>query len=548
MTAGRGTTLPRPAFTNRAVKRRRQRGAIAGATGLVAVVALWLAVGPAQLGGPASFATIVGSSMEPGLERGDLAVVRTQETYRVGDAVLYDDPELGAKVLHRIVRVEDGRYVLKGDNNDYLDETRPEEAQIVGKLWTSVPRAGVVAEWMHQPRHAALVVGLTTLLALGSGAGFGLARRRDRPLVPSPAGRAGGAGPPRVQPVLAALGAVAALAALLALTAFTHPLVRTEVVEEAYAHQGAIDYSAQVARNAVYPDGEVATGQPVFLRLVRRLRLDFHYRLDSPVPVSARGRIALDARLADGRGWSRTLPLAPEQSFRGTDAAVTGTLDLRRIQSLVDDLQALTGSAQAAYSLTILPRVSVTGRRGAAPIDASFAPSVAFDVGDGRLQPNLEGGAGVGPFAPRAAERTSRSVPNELSLGPVDLAVGTARRVSLLGLVGSLLLIALVAWPLLRRREDDEASRIAARYGALLLPVATRPPDWVRVTDLADMAGLVRLAEHHGRMILHLVEGSCHSYVVEEGGNVYRYTVGEPMRPAPRLVPADLEDTFVSGR
>ena len=192
--------------------------------------------------------------------------------------------------------------------------------------------------------------------------------------------------------------------------------------------------------------------------------------------------------------------------------------------------------------------MNVTGRGGAEPIDASFAPSVAFDVGDGRLQPNLEGGAGVGPFAPRAAESTSRSVPNELSLGPADLAVGTARRVSLLGLVGSLLLIALVAWPLLGRREDDEASRIAARYSALLLPVATRPPDWVRVTDLADMAGLVRLAEHHGRMILHLVDGSRHSYVVEEGGNVYRYTVGEPMRPAPRLVPADLEDTFVSGR
>ena len=546
MTAGRGTTLPRPALVNPTVKRRRQRGAIAGATGLVAVVALWLAIGPTQLGGPASFATIVGSSMEPGLQRGDLAVVRTQESYGVGDAVLYDDPELGAKVLHRIVRVEAGRYVLKGDSNEYLDEARPEEAQIVGKLWTSVPRAGLVAAWVHEPRHAALVVGLTTLLALGSGAGFGLARRRDGPPRPAPAVRAGRGGTPRVQPVLAALGAVSALAVLLAVIAFTRPPVRTEVVEEAYVHQGAIGYSARVAHNAVYPDGEVATGQPVFLRLVRRLRLDFHYRLDSPVPVSARGRIALDAQLADGRGWSRTLPLAPERSFRGTEAAVTGTLNLRRIQSLVDDLQALTGSAQAAYSLTILPRVSVTGRRGAEPIDASFAPSVAFDIGDGRLQPNLEGGAGVGPFVPRAAESTSRNVQNRLSLGPADLAVGAARRVSLLVLVGSLLLIALFAWPL--RREDDEASRIAARYGTLLLPVATRPPDWVRVTDLADMAGLVRLAEHHGRLILHLVEGSRHSYVVEESGNVYRYTAGEPVWPAPRLVPADLEDTFVSGR
>ncbi|HWN21912.1 MAG TPA: signal peptidase I [Gaiellaceae bacterium] len=531
------------------MKRRRQKGAIAAAAGLVAVVALWLAVGPMQLGGPASYATIVGSSMEPVLERGDLAIVRTQESYGPGDAVLYDDPELGAKVLHRIVRVEAGRYVLKGDNNDFLDETRPGEAEIVGKLWTSIPRAGLVAEWVHQPRHAALVVGLTTLLALGSGAGFGLARRRSGspgtvpPLRPGEAAAAAD-----VQPALAALGAVIVLSALLALIALTRPAVRTEVVEEAYAHQGTIDYSAHVARNAVYPDGEVTTGQPVFLRLVDRLRLEFRYQLQSQASVSIRGRVALDARLADGRGWSRTLPLAEEQPFRGPEATVTGTLNIRLLQSLVDDLQALTGSAQAAYSLTILPRVSVTGRNGVDPIDASFAPAVAFDFGDLRLQPNLEAGAGVGPFAPRQAESASRTVPNELSLGAVDLPVGAARRLALLGVAGSLLLAALVAWPRLRRDERDDVSGIVARFGPLLLPVASRPPDWARVTELADMDALVRLAEHHGRMILHLVDGSRHSFVVEEGGNAYRYTVGGPTWPAPRLVAHDLEDTVVPRR
>ena len=548
MTAGRGSAAPRPADTFPAVKRRRQRGAIAGATGLVAVVALWLAVGPTQLGGPASYATIVGNSMEPALQRGDLAIVRTQESYGPGDAVLYDDPELGAKVLHRIVRVEAGRYVLRGDNNDFLDETRPHEAQIVGKLWTSVPRAGLVAEWVHQPRHAALVVGLTTLLALGSGAGFGLARRRRRSPGTVPPVPSGGTAPADVQPALVALGAVIVLSALLALLAFTRSPVRTEVVGEAYAHQGTIDYSARVGRNAVYPDGEVTTGQPVFLRLVDRLRLEFSYRLQSQAAASIRGRIALDARLTDGRGWSRTLPLAEEQPFRGPQATVTGTLNLRRLQSLVDDLQALTGSAQAAYSLTILPRVSVTGRNGADPIDTSFAPAVAFDFGDLRLQPNLEAGAGVGPFAPRQAESASRTVPNELSLGVVDLSVGAARRLALLGLAGSLLLAALVAWPLLRRDERDEVSGIVARFGPLLLPVATRPPDWARVTELADMESLARLAEHYGRMILHLVDGSRHSFVVEEGGNVYRYTAGGPDWPAPRLVAHDLADTFVSGR
>ncbi len=287
-----------------------------------------------------------------------------------------------------------------------------------------------------------------------------------------------------MQPALAVLGAVAVLAALLAVSAFTRPLVRTEVVEEAYVHQGAIDYSARVARNAVYPDGEVATGQPVFLRLVRRLRLDFHYRLDSPVPVSARGRIALDARLADGRGWSRTLPA-------GARAVVPrhGGCGRRNAGSAADPVsRGRSPGADRICPGRVLPHDPAPRERVGPP----------WRRADRRLLRPVRGlrrRRRPAPAEPRGrcrcrALRAARGgehvtqCPDELSLGPADLAVGTARRVSLLGLVGSLILIALVAWPLLGRREDDEASRIAARYGALLVPVATRPP-----TGPCDRAG-----------------------------------------------------------
>lgn len=529
--------------------RRKQRGVTLAAAGLVAVAALWLSVGPTQLGGPVSYATIVGSSMEPILQRGDLAVVRAQGSYQPGDSVLYADPELGANVLHRIVRVEGGRYVLKGDNNEFVDAARPDESQIVGKLWTSVPKAGLLAEWVHQPRHAALLVGLTTLLALGGGAGVGVARQRGRGARSRAGARSSGAAQSEIQPMLIALAAVLAVFTLLGLVAFTRPVTRTDVVDEAYAHQGTIEYSARVARNAAYPDGRLATGQPVFLRLVERLRVEFRYRLESQARVAAQGRIALDARLADGRGWSRTLPLAPERPFLGTEATVSGTVDLGRVQALVEQLQAVTGSGQAAYSLSILPRVAVTGRNGSEAIDSTFAPSVAFDLGDLRLQPRLEAGEGVGPFAPRQSESAPRTVPNRLSLGGLGISVGSARRLSLLALLASLLLGALVAGPLLRRRDGDEPARIGTRFGHLLLPVTGRPQDWVRVTELADMEGLVRLAEHHGRMILHLADGSRHTYVVEEGGNVYRYVaaVGSA-QPAPRPLQPELEDTGAATR
>ena len=68
-------------------------------------------------------------------------------------------------------------------------------------------------------------------------------------------------------------------------------------------------------KSAAYPDGHVSTGEPVFQRLVPRLRVTFTYGLESELPVTADGRIALDARISDGRGWERMLPLAPERPF-----------------------------------------------------------------------------------------------------------------------------------------------------------------------------------------------------------------------------------------
>jgi hypothetical protein len=88
-----------------------------------------------------------------------------------------------------------------------------------------------------------------------------------------------------------------------------------------------------------------------------------------------------------------------------------------------------------------------------------------------------------------------------------------------------------------RRSHGDQSDRIAARFGHLLLPVASRPQDWARITELADVESLVRLAEHYDRMVLHLVERDAHSYVVEEGTGIYRYRTS-PSESFPPIVEA----------
>jgi signal peptidase I len=531
------------------MKRRSLIRVFAGALGLLLLAAGWLFFGPTQLGGSTSYAVIVGTSMEPMLHRGDLAVIREEGTYRTGDVVLYEASELGANVLHRIVRVQDGRFVLKGDNNDFLDSEQPTEDQIVGKLWLSAPQVGRVTDWLHAPSHAGLLVGLATLLALGGGAGIGAARRRRSPKdTPRPerSARSASVAAGDPLPLLGALGVASVLFAVLAILSFTRPATVTEPVAEAYLHQGRFEYSASVPRNAVYPDGRVTTGEPVFLRLVPRLQVSFGYELEARQPVEANGRVRLDARVSDGRGWERILQLAPERGFRGKHVSVHGTVDLRAIESLADEIRRLTGTAQATYTVTLMPRVTVTGRAGRDPIDATFAPELPFDLGDLRLQPNLQGsGQGVGPFAPREAGAGTHVTAGRLELGAVSLPVRTARRLSLIGLVASLLLGALALAALLQRYRGDEHERISARYGHLLLPLRARPQEWTRMTELADIAGLVRVAEQHDRLIFHLVEAGQHSYLVEDAGSVFRYrTKPEAARlpPPPALPPEAVGD------
>lgn len=525
------------------MKRRSLTRLLAGVLGLAFLAAGWLFLGPTQVGGTTSYAVIFGSSMEPSLRRGDLAVIRSQSTYRPGDVVLYDSPQLSSKVLHRIVRVEGDRFVLKGDNNDFLDSEQPTEEQIVGRLWLSVPAVGHVSEWLREPAHSALLVGLATLLALGGGVGVGAARRRRRgsaareeaPRETRPSG-AGGGDP---QPLLVGIGVALAAFGLLALLAFTRPTTAVETIPDAYAHQGRFAYEGVVRPNAVYPDGRVSTGEPLFLRLVPRLRVSFDYQLESRLPAEAAGNVSLAARVSDGRGWERTLPLAPARPFAGRSVSTSGTLDLRRVQALIDRLRDLTGSAQSVYTVVVVPRVTVKGSVGGEPLDAVFAPALAFEFGDLRLQPKLDGsGEGVGPFARREPGTGTRATANRVELGALSLPVTTARRLSLIGLVASALLGLLGLALLLQRFRGEEQARIAARYGHLLLPVVSRPQEWARVTELADIESLVRLAHHHDRMILRVVDGDEHAYVVEEGGSVYRYrTLPRPAGPLPPVVP-----------
>src|SRR5581483_4629369 len=111
---------------------------------VVALVIIASLLHPLGFPGPATAVIIKGSSMLPTYKSGDLVIVKSQNSYQVGDAVAYKVPQgqLGAgdTVIHRIIggNGRDG-FNLQGDNNKSADPWHPTTGDIVGKQWLYLP-------------------------------------------------------------------------------------------------------------------------------------------------------------------------------------------------------------------------------------------------------------------------------------------------------------------------------------------------------------------------------------------------------------------------
>lgn len=148
------------------------------ASALLTVVA-WTSLAPVAVGGPTAYVVTQGTSMLPNFEADGLVVTRTQQDYRTGDVVAYRNRELKAVVMHRIIRRDGERYVLQGDNNDFLDTYRPTRGEVIGRQWLHWPGGGRWFRLVRTPMTFAVV--LAVLGAVASTAfATPISRRRRR--------------------------------------------------------------------------------------------------------------------------------------------------------------------------------------------------------------------------------------------------------------------------------------------------------------------------------------------------------------------------------
>ena len=524
-----------------------------GAASLFAAAVAWYFLAPQSVGGRVAYTVVTGQSMEPTLRADDLAIVREAPSYGRGDAVAYRSSHLGQIVLHRIVEVEDGRFVLQGDNNDFLDADHPRSSDVIGRLWVRIPKAGFFVSYLRSPVGLA-ACGVAILSILGFFSTGERRRRRARRLrsdsdhgdtveqlpISKPA-YLPAIGRPPVRAVQ--VGAIAVLLcmaayALFGYAAFTRSLFKRTERDIDYSHRAAFEYSAAAPEGPVYQAPKVRTGDPVFVRLVDQLDVafDYSFETDATADVKAAGR--MDAVLRSDNGWTRAIEIAAPTVSRDGQLRLSGRLDLDEIESVVRRVERMTGMAPGTYGVSLEPHIEVAGTIAGEDINESFEPALAFQLDDiqlGLVRPDHNGTKT--PLADllepaRDGSITSHElVAQPLVIGGREVSVVAARRSALTGLaIGVLLLVAFgIAW--MRRRPVGELQRIQARYGSLLIRIEDVPDLGRETVDVPDFETLVRLAQQFEQPIMCLAQHEDHIYMLYFDGLLYRYRISGGTEP-----------------
>lgn len=157
-----------PARIRSASLRRPRLRQLAGMAFLILAALVWTQLGTTALGGRSSYVVTDGVSMLPHFKANGLVITRTESNYRVGEVVAYHNRQLGTVVMHRLIAIDGGKYIFKGDNNNFVDSYQATRADLVGKEWIYLPGAGAYLNKLRQPAAFGVLLAVITLLSLWS--------------------------------------------------------------------------------------------------------------------------------------------------------------------------------------------------------------------------------------------------------------------------------------------------------------------------------------------------------------------------------------------
>jgi signal peptidase I len=480
------------------------------------LVVIWISFAPVKIGGQVSYVMVNGISMEPGYHTGDLVLVRKAHTYQVGDVVTYRDAEMGSYVIHRIIGIEQGLFVLKGDNNSWIDSSHPTHAEIAGKQWIHVAKLGRVAQWLRQPINLFLTIVLlggvfmTSMISKPSKSQKGKSRQ------PINLGRI-------LEGTLYLLGLIFLGFIGLSIFAFTRPLTRT-ADNIKYQQEGYFFYSA-TGSPGVYDTDTVRSGEPVFPKLSCFLNIGFAYNVLGNQLQNISGTHQLYARILDEQsGWQRTIPLIPKTAFNGSSFVALTPLDLCQVESLVILMEEETDLRANTYTLEIVTSVTMTANVAEHSINDSLDSNLLFRFD--KVHFYLAENPGKDPLRASKESLASSTEANTLSLLGWKPTVLTMRAIALIGLGLSLPGLSLAVWYAYGTARSSQEALIRLKYGTLLMDVYEGALESTATNiDVASIDDLARLAERQSTMILHMTRNFLHYYLVQGSGVTYRYVI-----------------------
>lgn len=555
---------------------RRWWQAFSASSLLVLVVVVWVIFAPLQLGGQTSLIIVNGESMEPGFHLGDLVVVRQADDYRVGDVVAYRSDNAGVFVFHRIIARDLDRYVLKGDNNSWIDTYQPEKQDVVGRLWVHLPGFGKAVQKVRSPWFMAVVVGLTGVILMAlpvngksrnkkkkeressgewpgrikkwfydlfvtlpgqSSLAKAIRAKRSKAIVVRDASSGAlPAHPPKgkgwgeaIEIAFFVFGFIALASLALGIFAFTRPLLQNVSEGIQYEHRGAFAYSAR-APAGIYDSEVVSSGQPVFPKLTCVVNLRFSYALAGEDLQGVTGTHQITAVILENRSkWTRSISLTPERTFSGNAFTAFATLDLCEVEELVQAMEQATDLKPVLYSLIITPRVEVTGILDGEPLQDTFEPSLVlqFDKVHAYLYTDDPASDPLNPVQAGLVDST-RTQANTLPLFGLRPEVARMRTLALAGFGLSTIGLLVIGLFVLNTEKRDRQSYMQMKYGPMLIDVQNQALDaTLPLVDVVTMDDLAKLAERRNSLILHETSGLLHSYFVQDDRIVYRYTIDE---------------------
>lgn len=538
---------------------------------------LWIFFAPTKFGGSATYAVTDGISMQPLLHQGDLAIIRTQSSYHVGEVVLYKNQVIESEVLHRIVLVQDGHYFFKGDSNNFVDPGYATQSQLLGALWIDIPKIGGILDWLGRPLHAG---------SLGAVATFTFATtmlwptrrkrrhrikslRHDRTFYPkssdgsrTPTDNGTGlklvmANQPLERAELSPLRRVAAvtvvfvgvfglLSVLCVSISYSKSPNKVAPLVDAYSQSGTFSYSARApSAPLVYPSGYATTGDPLYQNLVKTVDLEFQYRFKSALTHTVHGTFELKSVLySQIDTWHRTFLLVPPQSFTGDTFTLKYAERLKILLDVLRHVSSSSGITEYAFAYDVMPVIHVSGVLHGRRIHQTFSPVLPFLVTrssvslNNSVAPIVSGATYVAPTAastiaailhPVQRGNVPHLVATTVPIARYNIPVVDLRRA---GVLFGLLAVGvfLIDWLSRRRRSSlSDEVLVARRLHLLLVPVSSlrlfEGQLMIRIENFLDLAKLAKFLERPifvedqdgGR--LYVIDDDAHRYTYQANGS-----------------------------